>query len=80
MMVRLRIIHDAYSQLRQDDPDTAITMCALRRMVKAGDIPSVHVGRKNLVDYDLLLQYLHMGSQKADSGMLDDMGEIRKIP
>lgn len=79
-MIKLRLITDAYGQLKQDDPGTAITMCALRRMVKAGDIPSVHVGRKNLIDYDLLLHYLHTGSQKPDSGRADEMGEIRKIP
>ena len=51
-MTRMRVISEAFYQLKQDDPGTAITQCALRRMVKAGDIPSVQVGRKSLIDYE----------------------------
>ena len=79
-MARLRIALDAYKQVKQDDPGTALTLSALRRIVKVGSIPTVRIGRKSLIDYDLLLQYLHMGSPKPDSVRSDDMGEIRKIP
>lgn len=78
-MIKLRLIADAYGQLKQDDPDTAITLCALRRMVKAGDIPSVHVGRKALINYDLLLQHLYAGSQTPALEKTAELGEIRKI-
>lgn len=78
-MARLRIIREAFKQMMQDDPDTAITLCALRRIVKAGDIPTVQIGRKSLIDYDLLLQYLHMGSQRSDSLKPEEFEIIRKI-
>lgn len=78
-MTKLRLIVDAYNQLKQDDPDTAITLSALRRMVKAGDIPAVRVGRKSLVNYDLLLQYLYTGSHAVGAKEPDVLGEIRKI-
>ena len=78
-MVKLRLISDTFSQLKQDDPDTAITLCALRRMVKAGDIPVVKVGRKALINYDLLLEYLHSGSHNSDFKKPENLGEIRRI-
>lgn len=78
-MVKLRLISDAFSQLKQDDPDTAITLCALRRMVRAGDIPTVRVGRKALINYDMLLQHLYTGSHTSTLEKPIELGEIRKI-
>ena len=78
-MIKLRLIADAYGQLKQDDPDTAITLCALRRMVKAGDIPTVRVGRKALINYDLLSQHLYAGSHTPTLEKPMEHGEIRKI-
>ena len=60
-MTRLRLVAEAYAQVKQDDPEMAITLCALRRMVKAGDIHSIRAGRKYLINYDLLMQYLYEG-------------------
>lgn len=57
-MPRMRMIADCYHLLKQEDPETALTLCALRRLVKDGSVPSVHAGRKVLVDYDQLLTYL----------------------
>lgn len=78
-MARLRIIQEAFRQLKQEDPDTAITLCALRRIVKTDDIPAVRVGRKSLIDYDLLLEYLHNGSTRLTSSVIEEYGQIRKI-
>lgn len=78
-MARLRIIQEAFRQLKKDDPDTAITLCALRRIVKTNDIPTVQVGRKSLIDYDLLLQYLEKGNIHPVPDDIDPLGSIRRI-
>ena len=78
-MVRLRTILEAHNQLKIDDPDTALTLCALRRMVKSGDFPSVSAGRKSLVDYDQLIHYLHAGVTNPAAYEPKNVGEIRKI-
>ena len=57
-MPRMRLITDAYRQIKEDDPDTALTLNALRCMVKRGDIPCIKNGRKTFINYDALLEYL----------------------
>lgn len=59
MTAKMRSISEAYRQLRTDDPNTALTLCALRRLVATGEIPSLRVGRKILINYDSLLAYLN---------------------
>lgn len=54
----MRLLSEAYNELKKDDPDTALTMNALRCLVKSGKIQSVQVGRKRLVNYEKLLEYL----------------------
>ena len=78
-MARLRLIAEAHAQLKQDDPGTAITLCGLRRMVKAGDIPVIRMGKKFLINYDWLLQYLQTGSCNSDPVTPMELGTIRKI-
>ena len=57
-MSRMRLIKDAFLQIKQDDPDTALTLNALRGIVKSGEIPVIKSGRKTLVNYDELQRYL----------------------
>lgn len=56
--MRLRTIPEAYLELKQEDPNTAFTMTALRRLVKTGAIPVVIIGNKRLVDLDKLPEQL----------------------
>ena len=76
-MARMRIIKDVFEQLKQDDPDTAITMCGLRRLVQTGVIPSVQVGRKRLINYDTLLEYLCVPPTVISEP--EETGVIRKV-
>lgn len=54
---QMRLIHEIYDQLHRDDPDSAVTMYALRQLVKSGKIPSVKIGRKALINYYDVLDY-----------------------
>lgn len=55
---RLRTIPAAFSEIKKNDPDTALTIRALRRMVYNKEIPSVSVNSKKLINLDALLMYL----------------------
>lgn len=75
-MAKMRIIKDIYSEIKRNDPDTAITMCALRRLVATGVIPSVQVGRKRLIDSDKIMDYLNNYNSVSE---IKPQGVIRRI-
>jgi hypothetical protein len=56
--MKIRTISEAVKQIHQDDPKSAVTMWGFRGMVLSGQIPSVKVGRKYLVDVDRISEYL----------------------
>jgi excisionase family DNA binding protein len=78
MGIKLRTIAEAYKYLVEIDPGTAITKSALRRLVASGDIPSVQVGRKRLLDIEVLQEKLRSGifEPKLPDGQY---GEVRHI-
>ena len=55
---RMRTIPKAYEEVKRADPNTNLTLRALRRMVNSGEVPCVMVGTKRLVDLDLLFDVL----------------------
>lgn len=78
MCARMRLISDVFKQLKEDDPDTNITMYALRTIVKSGKVSTIQLGRKTLINYDSLLDYLHNGdNQKASVNQA--YGTIRRV-
>lgn len=60
----MRLIKDAFEQLKKEDPETDITIYALRTIVKSGVVPIVRLGRKLLINYDSLLDYLSFGDKR----------------
>lgn len=63
MPPRMRTLSAAFKWLQENDPDTALTKTALRRLVITGAIPSVRIGEgakpKYLINLDALSDYLH---------------------
>ncbi len=57
-MPRMRTIEQAAARLAGIDPETAFTKTALRRLVVTGQLPSVRVGQKYLVNLDVLESFL----------------------
>lgn len=57
-MARMRLIKKAAAELREADPNTAVTENALRSMAKRGEVCTVKVGNKYLINMDLLEAYL----------------------
>lgn len=60
---RMRTIPEAMREIRRIDPDTALTVTALRRMVNNGEIPYVNVASKRLINLDILLAILQNAGQ-----------------
>lgn len=62
---KMRTIPQAYKELKAADPNSAISLKGLRKMVSNGDIPSVFVQSKNLINVDLLFEHLSCYNQSA---------------
>lgn len=75
--MKLRVLTKAYAELKKDDPNTALTLTGLRRMVRSGEISTISVGRKRLIDYDKLVQYLS-GATAGNNEETLKSGVIRK--
>lgn len=58
---RLRTAPGALAIIREQDPETELTLTYIRRLIKTGQVPCVPVGRKRLVNVDLLLRFLEEG-------------------
>lgn len=54
----LRSIQKAWDIVKQDDPETAITVHTIRTWCKDGKIKSLCAGNKVLVDMNSLLDYI----------------------
>ena len=55
--MKMRTITEAYNHIKEQDENTALTLFALRNLVKTGALPSVSVGRKRLINLEVLEQY-----------------------
>ena len=58
MIARMRTIPKAYQEIKELDPDTCLTLRALRRMVNNGEIAVIQIASKKLINLDLLLEKL----------------------
>ena len=56
-VARMRTAEGAMALIRKEDPGTAITLRAIRRVIREGRVPYVPVGAKKLVSVDALLRY-----------------------
>ena len=55
---RMRTAPGALEIIKQMDPDTAVTLRYIRRLIATETVPHVDVGRKKLVNVDQLLKFL----------------------
>ncbi len=76
-IARMRFAHQCIEELHKIDPDTPIKECFVRSLVKRGLVPSVPVGRRRLVNFDALLEYLSMSATPQEPTIQNG---IRKIP
>lgn len=55
---RMRTAAGAVAAIKEQDPGSEVTVHFVRQLIKTGQIKSVPVGTKRLVNVDLLLDYL----------------------
>lgn len=55
---RMRTIKETIAELKQIDPQTAITEYYLRDLVNSGQIMFVKAGNKTLINFDKFLEFL----------------------
>lgn len=71
---RMRTVPEASTELKALDEHTALTQCAIRRLVLDGKIKSVKAGRKILINFDDLLEFLR------DPGPDEEIEEVTPAP
>lgn len=76
-MARMRTIEQAAEHFKKADPLTALTKTAIRRLVTTGEIPSVKVGAKYLLNLDALEEYLK--GQHGPAPASAPPGTIRRV-
>lgn len=64
MPVRMRTASGALEIIKELDPDTAVTLHYIRRLINTGEIPHINAGRKKLVNVDWLLEYLAQAERR----------------
>lgn len=57
-MARMRTAGKVIELIKEQDPDTEITLHYIRALIKSGEIPCVQVGRKKLVDADAVIAHI----------------------
>lgn len=75
---RMRTAKEAIAMLKEQDSETSITERAIRTMINSGKIPYICVGRKKLINYDLLLDILSNETVKIGTSS-EEYGKIRTI-
>lgn len=78
-MARMRTAAGVMEIIRAQDPDTEVTMCYLRRLIKSGKVPVTKVGKKLLVDADKVIAYIAAGEQGPQLTATAGTGQIRPV-
>ena len=75
---RMRTAPEAIAELKRNDPDTALTLTAIRRMMNNGTLPYTTINSKRLINLDTLYGILN-GTIEAKPERANDYGIIRTI-
>lgn len=74
---RMRTAPEAIKEIQEIDPRSSLTLTALRRMMKTGEIPVTYINTKRLVNLDLLIEHLYRDNTELARSA--EYGKIRKI-
>lgn len=76
MAKRMRYPDEAFDLLVQEDPGTSVTRNLVRSIAKSGKVPYYQNGRRRLIDYDALREYLENPPVNEE---IVHLGTIRKV-
>lgn len=78
----MRTVPEAAKEMKRIDPNTAVTEYHIRQLALSGVLPRVQAGRKLLINFDLLLEYLQNPTAEkfqVHSNAAADVNGIRRI-
>ena len=75
-MARMRTAARVLEIIKEQDPDTEVTLHYLRRLIHSGEVRVTPVGRKKLVDADAVIAYIAAGQTMNT----EPVGGIRIVP
>lgn len=76
---RMRYIDAAVAMLKAADPDSVVTVYMVRNLVRDGTIPSIPIGRRRLLNYDVLEDYLAHPGRHEQQEESEQCGGIRQV-
>ena len=76
---KTRTLESCFDEIKRQDPGTALTRTALRRLVTSGTIPSVRIGRKYLVNVDAVWGFLRGECVRELPAQVQQYGQIRRL-
>lgn len=71
--LRMRTAKGILAELKAVDPNTAVTLSFIRRIINSGKVPVVQAGKKKLVSLDLVLALLESGGEEP-------VEEVQSVP
>lgn len=75
-MARMRYAAQALELIRQEDPESCVSLNFIRALAASGKIPVVKIGQRRLINVDALIEYL---ANPDGHGQADQVGKIRKV-
>ncbi len=69
-MPRMRTAEGVLKIILEQDPESAVTLRFIRRIISEGRVPVCLVGRKKLVDADEVIRYITTGNVRPDTTTL----------
>ena len=76
---RMRTLDEAYRELKQLDSGTAVSKYFIRQLALSGKIPTVMCGRKRLINFDGLLDYLNAQGRQPEQDSSAAVSGIRPV-
>ncbi len=77
---KIRTLDECYRELKQLDPNTAVSKYFVRRLALSGEIPTVKCGCKRLINLDGLIEYLQSPhTEPLPSESIQSVNGIRQI-
>jgi hypothetical protein len=77
---KMRGLSEAITEIHLQDPNSCLTLHALRRMVATGEIKCTKCGRRILINMDVLFEHLFYNDMQKQSDEISPGRHIQPIP
>lgn len=78
---RMRTAAGVLEIIKEQDPDTEVTMHYLRHLINTNQVPVTPVGCKKLVNVDTVIAFIAAGqAPPAQEEECETVGRIRRVP